>query len=173
MCVCLCFVSNRQDVYRSGSGSIRKVPRSCKPHSEVNNLYFFSSILCCCKVRVFQCDKMWCAVFKASSVKHWQIIYFWVLLETREKFIHTVRSTQKAGMFFKTLLVRFNWHSKWVGCDKIFWTHNLPRSKNFNVAGIRNMQPIHITGQHKLWRSALESSTSSRWFYGMLHRSMA
>jgi hypothetical protein len=40
-CVYLCFVSNRQDVYRSGSGSIRKVPRSCKPHSEVNNLYLF------------------------------------------------------------------------------------------------------------------------------------
>jgi hypothetical protein len=62
VCACVCvyvFVSNRQDVYRSGcSGSIRKVTRSYKPYSEVNNLHFFSNLEYCSKVRVFQCVKM-------------------------------------------------------------------------------------------------------------------
>jgi len=47
-------------------------------------------------------------VFKASSAKHRQIMFFQVLLETRDKFSHTARSTQKAGMLFKTLLIYLN-----------------------------------------------------------------
>ena len=48
-----------------------------KSHSEVTNFYFFfQTFYVRFKVRVFQCFKMCCVVFKASSVKHRLIIFF-------------------------------------------------------------------------------------------------
>ena len=41
-------------------------------------------------------------------------------------------------------------------------------SRKTNFIDIWNMQPMCITGQHKLLWSALELSTSRRWLYGVL-----
>jgi hypothetical protein len=48
---------------------------------------------------------------KANSAKQQQTVFFAISLERKDKFIDTIRSTQKAGMLFRTLLNNLNCYS--------------------------------------------------------------
>jgi len=49
--------------------------------------------------------------FKVKNVKEQRIIFFEMCLERRDKFSDNIRSTQKAGKLFKTLLTSLNFYS--------------------------------------------------------------